>query len=282
MVRKLLAYLAENSFTWFFLQPFARAGTFMMQARNRKYWQKEQQKQQAHYEKVFHKIISARTVLHGPFKGLRYPALLSSGSALYPKLIGSYEREIHGVLEKICNTNYSQVINIGCAEGYYAVGLALRIPDATIYAYDIDKAARRLTTEMARLNEVENRVKIGEACTNKILLTFPFSKKALIVCDCEGYENSLFDYAVIRNLTTCDLLIETHDFIEIETSMRLTNLFSSTHHVEAIKSIDDIEKSKTYNYEEAAGFDQATRKYLFREGRPAIMEWLFLTPKQNA
>ena len=39
-------------------------------------------------------IISPNlTVLHGPFRGMRYPEMRSVGSALFPKILGSYERE---------------------------------------------------------------------------------------------------------------------------------------------------------------------------------------------
>jgi hypothetical protein len=51
------------------------------------------------------------------------------GSALIPKLLGCYEAELHGVIACALNTTYDTIIDIGCAEGYYAVGLALHFPD---------------------------------------------------------------------------------------------------------------------------------------------------------
>jgi hypothetical protein len=43
------------------------------------------------------------------------------GSALAPKLIGSYEAELHPIFDRIFRKPYKRVIDIGCAEGYYAV-----------------------------------------------------------------------------------------------------------------------------------------------------------------
>ena len=74
-------------------------------------------------------------VLYGPFKGMTYPDSTSIGSVWLPKMLGIYESELHDILEEICSKNYSTIINIGAGEGYYAVGLALRIPTSMIYAF---------------------------------------------------------------------------------------------------------------------------------------------------
>src|SRR6516162_7464404 len=41
------------------------------------------------------------TVRHGPFRGMKYTAEKSVGSVLVPKLLGSYERELHPLLERL-------------------------------------------------------------------------------------------------------------------------------------------------------------------------------------
>ncbi len=65
------------------------------------------------------------TIFSGPFAGMAYVAR-AVGSAVVPKLVGSYEQELHGVLADIAQTPYMVVVDVGCAEGYYAVGLAAR------------------------------------------------------------------------------------------------------------------------------------------------------------
>lgn len=49
-----------------------------------------------------------------------------------PNLVGSYESELHLQIEQLILERPQVVIDVGCAEGYYAVGLAQRLPDATI------------------------------------------------------------------------------------------------------------------------------------------------------
>lgn len=222
------------------------------------------------------------TVKHGPFKGMIYPERKAVGSSLVPKLLGSYEREIHPVLEKICSNEYSEIVNIGCAEGYYAVGLAMQIQAATVFAYDTNNEAIYLCKQMARINNVAERLVTGSFCDANTLRSIPFTRKALIISDCEGYEKDLFTEEIVAFLAHHDLLIEVHDFIDIEISSMIRQRFQNTHFITAIQSIDDITKAHSYCYEELRGYDLATRRMLLAEYRPSIMEWFYMTPRTNS
>lgn len=227
------------------------------------------------------RLFEKKEVLNGPFKGLRYSSLDAVGSALWPKLLGSYEKELHAIIYSFCRKQYSIIIDIGCAEGYYAIGFARRIPTSKIIAYDTDDKARRLCRKMARLNGVEKRVVIKALCDSGELKEFNFNRngRGLIISDCEGYESQLFNASNVSNLKRCDLLIETHDFIDIYISTYIANLFSKTHDIIRIKSIDDIEKAKTYSFPETVDLDLNTKKFLYGESRPAIMEWIVCLSK---
>src|SRR5690606_29129834 len=58
----------------------------------------------------------------GPFEGMKYLEQVA-GSALLPKLIGSYESELHAALLDMTRRGHRLIIDVGCAEGYYAVGM---------------------------------------------------------------------------------------------------------------------------------------------------------------
>lgn len=64
------------------------------------------------------------SVRRGEFAGMR---LLdrSVGSAFLPKLVGSYEAKLHPFLRRAATQAWDVVIDGGCAEWYYAVGLAM-------------------------------------------------------------------------------------------------------------------------------------------------------------
>src|SRR5215204_4418004 len=69
-------------------------------------------------------------VQEGPFAGMRY--LSETRDPILPKLVGSYEAEIQPWIRAAITQRYRRVIDVGCAEGYYAVGMALALPDAKI------------------------------------------------------------------------------------------------------------------------------------------------------
>src|SRR6478752_2830493 len=80
-------------------------------------------------------------ILGGPFAGMEYVSVATEG-ALVPRLLGSYESELHPHLQAFAEEGLDCVIDVGCAEGYYAVGLARMMPDVAVHAYDIDEKAR--------------------------------------------------------------------------------------------------------------------------------------------
>ncbi|MEM7132757.1 MAG: class I SAM-dependent methyltransferase [Chloroflexota bacterium] len=221
------------------------------------------------------------TVKHGPFKGMIYPVDKIVGIRLAVKLLGSYERELQPMIEQICSNEYTEIVNIGCGEGYYAVGLAMRNRTVKVFAYDKDRRNIRLCKKMARMNNVAERLVTGSFCDANTLRAVPLTTKALIICDCEGYEKKLFTEGLVPFLANHDLLIEVHDCFDSEISSVIRQLFERTHVIETIQSIDDITKAHSYSYEELHGYDLPTRKLLLAESRQAIMEWFYMTPRPN-
>ena len=222
-------------------------------------------------------VFPDMVVQHGPFKGMKYPAAESIGSALFPKLLGSYERELHPWMERLCEEGYTEIVDVGCAEGYYAIGLALRMPQAKVYAFDVNERALRLCRAMAELNGVADRISTHRSCDVNSLMSIPVTFKGLVVCDCEGYEAELITEEVANSRQCWDFLIEIHDFEDINISSRIRSILEKTHRIESIESVDDIKKAKTYDYEEIADEDLRTRKRLLAEHRHHLMEWFLAT-----
>jgi hypothetical protein len=228
------------------------------------------------------RVSPSLTVLHGPFKGLRYASARSTGSALVPKLLGSYEHELHGVIKRILAGDYTDIVDVGCAEGYYAVGFGVLLPRATIHAFDTSPHAQQLCMAMARLNGVAERLKLGDFCDETKLIDLKLGRKALVLSDCEGYESTLFTARVAAALAPHDVLIEVHEDPHDPTlSATLQSRFASTHDVTIVDSIDDKRKLRGRDFVELAEFDVRTRHRLVREGRQGIMEWLYFTPKRS-
>jgi hypothetical protein len=84
-------------------------------------------------------LVRRRTncrVYSGPFKGIKWiPEDDNNAKFDIPKLLGIYERELSNCMERVCALNFSLIIDVGAAEGYYAVGLAARNPASKIVAF---------------------------------------------------------------------------------------------------------------------------------------------------
>ena len=218
-------------------------------------------------------------VMTGSFAGLKYPSFTSCGSTIIPKLLGTYESELHGSVERIISKAPPIVIDVGCAEGYYAIGMAIRCTHSRIFAYDIDPAARGLCTKMAGLNQVADRVLISGKCDPETLASHDFSKGGLVIVDCEGYEKYLFSKAIAKSLSGADLIIELHEYLDRDMGTRIAEIFSETHDLSLIQSIPDIEKAHTYESDLLRGDNLDEKMIAFAEGRREIMNWAVLSPK---
>jgi hypothetical protein len=212
-------------------------------------------------------------VLGGPFKGMRY-VRASVGSVFSPKLVGSYEAQLHPFIERVTRGSYDIVIDIGCAEGYYAVGLLLRMQTARCIAFDTDAHAQELCLEMADLNGVSPRIQVHGCCDPKALSAV-LCGRAFILADCEGAEFDLLDPAAIPGLRDCDILVELHDFIRPGLTLALQERFGATHKMEIIE--EQVRDSA--RYPQLGFLTRIERDMAVQEFRPARMQWAMLTVK---
>jgi hypothetical protein len=191
-----------------------------------------------------------------------------------PLLIGAYEAELHPTVESIIATAPERVVDVGCAEGYYAVGLARRLPDAEVHAFDLDPEARRLCAAMAERNGVADRVHVAAECTAAALehLAGPGS---LVILDCEGCEVDLLDPARVPSLTASTILVELHDFIRPDASTTVLGRFEGTHRIEIVDAVVRTD------WPTLVGISRQVQAKLLFEGRPTDphpMQWAFMTP----
>jgi hypothetical protein len=210
-------------------------------------------------------------VQHGPFAGMRYLPQ-AAGSLLPPKLLGCYEAELHDVWGRVTCRPYHTVVNVGCGEGYYAVGLARLLPAVQVFAFDCDPRAQELCLRLAALNGVAGRVAVAGECGTAQLQELA-RPRTLIVCDCEGGETALLDPARVPGLAVCDLVVELHDFLAPQTSRQLTERFAATHDATLISNGGRDPNA----YPLLRGWGQFDQALAVLEGRPGPTPWAFLT-----
>jgi hypothetical protein len=166
-------------------------------------------------------------VTAGPFAGMAYVSDAVC-SAILPKLVGSYESELHETIGKCIASAYPRIIDVGCAEGYYAVGFARAMPQTKVFAFDTDAKARDLCTRLALANDVADRVTVLGECSLQTLKELGIHN-ALIICDCEGYEATLLRPDLLPELLETDLIVELHDFAAPGIRNQILASFSATH-----------------------------------------------------
>lgn len=225
---------------------------------------------------VLRKILSesGNTVVSGPFENMVVDENdVSWGhGAIVPKLLGCLELELHEELEKAIARSPNQIVNVGCAEGYYAVGLARRLPDCDVLAIDIDPAALQSTANNARLNNCQDRVRIFPSVEPAKEL---FQPQALWVVDVEGAEIDIVDVALYPELKTSDLIIEIHDFGSTKNGDALRARIAKTHDIREIMSGGRNPNA----YEALRNFSDNLKWPVMGEGREASMRWFVCSPK---
>lgn len=220
----------------------------------------------------------AGLVLGGPFEGMRYVEK-SVGSMWWPKILGTYEIELADLVRELCHERPEWVVDIGAAEGYYAVGLAWRCPETRVIAFEAEAAGRKLQAELAALNGVADRVRIEGFCDHAALrAALGLDREGLIICDIEGGERDLLDPALVPALVALPwtLLIEIHDHVDPEIINTLIDRFYATHTVEEIVTCPRTAKDLPDSVR-AGWLTRWTPPYL-DERRPGPMRWLLLRP----
>lgn len=169
------------------------------------------------------------TIWSGPFAGMDYVRKSTEG-ALIPRLLGTYESELHPHFRAFADEGLDCVIDVGCAEGYYAVGLARMMPGVEVFAYDIDAAAREACVELAARNGVGDRVVVGGEFTPTGFETFA-GRRVLALVDAEGAEVDLLRPDLSPALAGVNLIVETHDVYRKGALDEMIARFSPTHDI---------------------------------------------------
>lgn len=226
------------------------------------------------------------TVQNGIFKGLKIQEKQWWGIGdVAIKCFGYYEIEVQNIIEKVQReNNLNTFIDIGGADGYFALGLVKNKIFEQSLIFEISSLGRKSIKNGSRLNQVEDRISIyGEATQFNLAHILNENdielKNTLLLCDIEGEEYNLINQDLLNFLRDSYIIIELHffnndllskknKFLELLASYHSLNIFNSLNRVINISSEFHL-------------MDENERALLLSEGRSHIGEWVLLSPKKN-
>jgi hypothetical protein len=223
-------------------------------------------------------------VYSGPFKGLRWiPQTDPNAEFDIPKLLGIYERELAPCMERACGLNFSLIVDVGAAEGYYAVGLAVRNPAAKVVAFEMQSKVQAELVKKATLNGVTERVQVCGKCEPQDLeQALTGADRPFVICDTEGYEVELLDLKKVPSLSRAFILVELHEFAVTGITETIQRWYALTHKITHIwqeeRGPADFPFSDLY----ARCLPSSYLLWAVGESRPERMAWLWMEPKSEA
>jgi len=233
-----------------------------------------------HYRRQFVDQVYRHTggqVQTGPFRGMSIAPQASWGDGdISAKLLGLYEDELHSAIGQAVSTMPDHVVNIGCAEGYYAVGLG-RILHYELTICDTDPRALGATQINAQANGVEIARAIPVITAVKLQSLVEHNQRPFLVIDCEGAEIDILDPVQTPALSRCTMLVETHDCLRPGIAQALVERFAPTHSIQWIRASG----KNPWQFEFLDDLSDMDKMALVLEGRPSTAVWLWMRPGVN-
>lgn len=217
---------------------------------------------------------SGGIVQGGPFVGLRLDFRERSwgNDAVAIKLTGLMEAELHSTIELFSKKPVTQIVNVGCSDGYYALGLGVLIPSVPILAVDTDAAEISKVRTNAALNGMTERLQCFSSMEDASAV---LKSTGFVVCDVEGAEDNLIDPSRFPSLLSSNLIVELHEFIAPGVGQRIKKRFEATHKIWELHSGGRNPNASPI----LSDLPDDIKWPAMSEGRPGPMSWLCMEVK---
>ena len=236
------------------------------------------------------KIISKKlrkefnsTIKYGPFEGVvltnnSYWAEEDIGSIL----VGFYEKEVTDFIISSSKQNRNTFIDIGAADGYFAVSLLKKNFFNKSICYEQSSKGVESIKKNIHINNIENsKIEIRGKAESSFYKDFnsDLLSKSVILIDIEGGEYEILTDECLKSLKQSILVLELHPFF-VENGIEKQKLL-----LERATKIFDVKLITTLsrNPNEIVEFDNLhdNDKWLIcSEGRSNTTQWLTLIPKK--
>ena len=217
---------------------------------------------------------------YGPFRGMQLSNQTWWGKLdLGSQVLGLYESEILGAIELMGASDFKFFIDIGAADGYYAVGMLVSEKVQEVICYEANELGRATIERNWIANKSPGKLRVlGEATEASILsLQAEVLEDAFVLIDIEGYEFNLLTGPVLAALSQSTVIIEVHNWVENFQELYAQLLRRADQYFEI--QILPRQQAQTVNLPELRDFTDDNRLLLTSERRPCVMRFLKLVPK---
>ena len=267
----LINKVKKRDFKWLILEVLSKITLKKLELRIDKVVEKKRIILSSKISKIYN-----NTVQQGPFKGM----IINEDQFWGPgdrssKILGLYEKEIQDLIVSIQkDKNYSTFVDIGGADGFFAIGSLVNNLFEKCEVFEISKKGRISIQKNSKQNNVYDSIKIHDKASKRSLIKIDNINNSLILCDIEGGEYELFDEKLINEIYPSDIIIEIHKDKEnslVNFEKRFTKTYSLTKITQEPRSLK--------NFKELENINDNNRALIMSEGRSGIQEWWHLSSK---
>jgi hypothetical protein len=219
-------------------------------------------------------------VRYGPFSGLKLSKNPWWGkSDLGSMCLGLYEEEVLNVFFSGKFHGRKTLIDIGAADGYYAIGLLKSKKVEKAICYELSQIGQDTILSNWKLNCEPGEIEInGDVFENFIHKnsSLDFSECIAIV-DIEGAEFSFLNNDVLAFMKKSYILIEIHNWVPDFITKYSSFLLDANKYFD-IEILERTDRN-TMKFQELRSFTDDNRLLVTSESRPCSMRFLLLSPK---
>tara|TARA_Y100000389_G_scaffold18702_1_gene16215 strand:+ start:717 stop:1532 length:816 start_codon:yes stop_codon:yes gene_type:complete len=270
MIRRIILVIKRDGVSLFLIRLLAKIlhVDIGYQAAKNKAWQI--------LEKKYGHVIA-----YGPFKGMKLSDdVWWSKNDRITQMLGIYEEHVLERLKDFSTQGASRFVDIGAADGYFAIGMAYSKIYSKVDAFEIEPKGQNSIKNNSAINQVENVVSVfGEADYSSLQNLLSEDIKTSFLVDIEGAEYQLLDEKMLLLLSKCHLICELHPWL-VDDGYQLQRKL-----IERARKKFNVELIKRENYSpnifsELDGLSDEERLIAVGESREKNMQWLVLTPLQ--
>lgn len=210
---------------------------------------------------------SKNKVISGPLAGMIWGLPQNFwGYDIGTQLLGTYEEEIHEFIYEAIRNKPKVFVNLGCADGYYLIGIARLLPGVRSIGVDIENNALIAANENAIINNVlvETYLEVPKN----------LPESGLWIVDVEGAELHLLDPENNPELLSSFIIVETHPQEIPNVEEVLIERFEKTHEIQ--KAVSGGRNPNKFEF--LAQQTDLVKWSIAGEDRLNSQSWLFFKP----